>query len=408
MRRTVIALILLVAVAAAQTATADAPAVSLSPIGPEVSPTLGRRIGESACGDAAAILAQRQSITGDMAPPGYEPGPAGAWSGERCDLVCPPCAYVEQEPWCEPEFEDTYNGGCNSSPYVFETVVPYYGTITICGTSGNYMYGGSTYRDTDWYEVVVTEATDLVFRCIAEFPLQMILMNGTGGCLSYETIELLLVSECEEGVISAHVGAGTYWLWVGPSAFEGYPCDSDYIITLEGYYAARDCAADCPPGSMIEGEPTCLPDYEDTYNGGCNFPPYVLQPIEPSDSTIFICGEGGVYNYYEQCYRDMDWYELVLDEPRHVDFCGIAGFEFLFTIGLGGDCGTWTMLDSWYGLPCDVACASYDLEPGTYWLIFTTSVWTPLDCGRSYIMTIDGYSTPVEKHSWGALKALYR
>jgi hypothetical protein len=34
--------------------------------------------------------------------------------------------------------------------------------------------------------------------------------------------------------------------------------------------------------------------------------------------------------------------------------------------------------------------------------------WLPLECGSEYTMTLTGYTTPVERVSWGTVKAIYR
>ncbi len=48
------------------------------------------------------------------------------------------------------------------------------------------------------------------------------------------------------------------------------------------------------------------------------------------------------------------------------------------------------------------------LDAGTYWLWAGSSTWSPVDCGSRYTMTVSGYTTPVERTSWGTIKALYR
>ena len=82
---------------------------------------------------------------------------------------------------------------------------------------------------------------------------------------------------------------------------------------------------------MVELEPQCGPDYEDTFNGGCNTVPYEFKDLDPGQ-YITLCGETGVYTYYGSCWRDTDWYELVLDEPREIDFCIMAGFDYQLLI----------------------------------------------------------------------------
>lgn len=410
MRRTVMAVALLVVmcVLAAESAVGEGPGINLGPVSPTPNPMLVRHEYPGPCVDAAAMLEFRQSVLGDMAPPGYQTDPSDGLSGPRCDLECPPCAYLENEPWCEDEFEDTFNGGCNYSPYVFETILPSYGMITVCGTGGTYMVGGSNYRDLDWYEIVLTQETQIIWTCIAEFEAHIFLVDGTGGCGDFVILDDLVIPECEEGVLSASLPPGTYWLVAATYEYSGVPCGSDYIMTIEGFDAAPDCAADCPPGSFVEDEPLCGLDYYDNHNGGCNSDPNVFQYLEPNP-YIVVCGEMGVYPYYGSCYRDTDWYEFVLDEPRQVEFCIMAGFDYLlYIIQPVVGCDEFNLIYDLSGPPCDVVCGAYDLEPGTYWLWVGSWSWLPVDCGRSYVVTIDGFTTPVEERTWGSVKALYR
>ncbi len=410
MRRTAVALTV-IAVATMWATAVGAESVvrpSPAPTGVPTSPTLGWRVGAEPCGDADALLAQRRSILGDLRPDGYVLPDDAASSSRQCELDLNPCAYLEQEPICYDGYIDEANGGCNSSPYAFETITPYYGTIYINGKSG--VFDGGSTRDTDWYEIVLDQPTDLVFRCIAEFPLAMYIIDGDVGCGSVTILYQAFAEECEEGVIAEHLSPGTYWLFVASQVWDpAITCDSDYVITLEGFYDAPDCVTDCPFGAMLEGEPQCGPDYEDLYNGGCNFIPQAFQPIEPSGDIITICGEAGVYPFGGLCYRDLDWYELTLDEYREIEFCTIAAFEYMIMVfDVVDGCNDYNYVTEWTGAPCDVSCQAIALDPGTYWVVFATSDWTPLDCGRSYVVTIDGYTTPVEKSSWGSVKALYR
>jgi hypothetical protein len=60
----------------------------------------------------------------------------GAPADDGCSLECPVGALLEGEPDCYDGYVDSYNGGCNSNPYVFSVLDPAGGTITLCGTSG--------------------------------------------------------------------------------------------------------------------------------------------------------------------------------------------------------------------------------------------------------------------------------
>jgi hypothetical protein len=380
--------------------------ISIRQIVPESARLLPRREATEFCSEEARE-ALRQMGLGMLPPDGYEP-PEYTPSASRCELSGSACAYQESEPWCYDGFVDTFNGGCNSSPYAFEILTPSYGIIEVAGTSGTYDFGGLTYRDTDWYEITIPEQLTVSWKCTAEFPLFMVLIDAGSGCppTGYTYIQ---ADECVEGEFSLNLFPGVNWLFVAVDGWVPTPCGADYVMTFEGLHAAPDCVGACPFGSVEEQEPRCEPEYYDGFNGGCNSYPPVFSPLEPHDGQIVLCGEGGVYPYSGICYRDTDWYELVLDEPRDIDFCIMAGFDYQLLIVEHADgCSNYYAIETLQGPPCDVACDTYSLDPGVYSLWVGSWSWLPVDCGRKYVVTIDGYTTPVEDRTWGSVKALYR
>jgi hypothetical protein len=155
---------------------------------------------------------------------------------EPCIVECPPGAIMEDEPPCEDDWSDIWNGGCNSSPYVFETIEPAGGDqIVLCGTGGTYLYFGSSYRDTDWYEITVTETNTLTYCLTGQFNSYAFLIDGNYGCGG---LVILASGGAACGVpicLTATVGPGIYWLWAGTSDFSGWPCGSPYVLTLDGF-----------------------------------------------------------------------------------------------------------------------------------------------------------------------------
>jgi len=386
---------------------AQTPAAERPP-GHRASALTGTRVASDGCGGLPEEL---RPLLGSAAPPGtpiesFEP------SGRPCDLVCTGCPIWENEPDCSDDYIDESNGGCNSAPPVFRTILPQAAhPFQICGTSGTFLVGGTeTWRDTDWFEITLTQTSFITFTCVAEFPLRIAILDGNPGCPSVPVIEMLDVAECEEAVVSASLDPGTYWLWVGPQVFTGVPCGSDYIATVDGYHTT--CAIECPSGSVVEGPEPCEPDYEDYYNGGCNWVPYSFLPLEPSPDMIVLCGEAWTYDYGGTCYREMDWFEMPLGEASEIEFCAAAEFPlaiWLISPGPPPDpCVGQVLIDFQLAPVCEAACISAVLEPGTYWLIVAPSEWVPIGCGASYTMTLSGYTTPVEEVSWGSVKALYR
>lgn len=132
---------------------------------------------------------------------------------------------LEGEPVCGDEYEDTYNGGCNSTPEVFSSIQP---DQLILGQGGNYIYQTFQYRDTDWYEYDVNSNRTINFSAVAEFDLQIAIIDGTNGCISYSVLDITTVPAGDTASLSVSVGAGTYWMWVGTSGFTGWPCPQNY------------------------------------------------------------------------------------------------------------------------------------------------------------------------------------
>jgi hypothetical protein len=353
-----------------------------------------------------AIPEELERLLGSKAYPGAPTAEDVGYTGPRCEIDPGPCDYLEDEPICADEWVDSYNGGCNSAPAVFDTISPQYGVITLVGTSGTYLVGGGSSRDTDWYEIHISEPTEITFCCTAEFPLQTVLIDGTTGCGSFEILAIQDTTACEELCVTQTVGPGVFWLWVGTSVYDGVPCGEEYVMTLEGHNAS-DCVIDCPGGAIVENEPPCGPDYLDSWNAGCNAVPNVFQHLEPNGRPITVCGEAGVFPYLGTCSRDTDWYEITLDQTRVIECCGYAEFPLMMFV-LGGTCDALWTFDYAVTDACQVACMSDTLEPGTYWLWMGPTGWSPTDCSRRYTMTVSGYTTPVETTSWGTIKAMYR
>jgi hypothetical protein len=143
-------------------------------------------------------------------------------SGIRCELECPAGAINESE-LCGQDL----NGGCNSDPEVFESIA--IGDV-ICGTA----WAVEGTRDTDWYELIVTEPKTVTWTVTAEFPVYAFIIDGNNGCDGLEIISVGQADPCDTAVAAAVVTPGIYWLWVANQEFEDYPCgESDnYVAEL--------------------------------------------------------------------------------------------------------------------------------------------------------------------------------
>ena len=148
----------------------------------------------------------------------------------ECVASPPPGSYPEGEPDCGPDYIDTYNGGCNSIPPVFQDVN--IGDI-IFGSSGTYVYGGEEYRDTDWYRIQIDSRSLLTWSVIAEFhPLIFIMDTGSENCQDWQELEMRSSVSCDSISVTALVEPGVYWLWVGPLEFSGWSCPRHYVASI--------------------------------------------------------------------------------------------------------------------------------------------------------------------------------
>lgn len=167
-----------------------------------------------------------------------------------CDVEPSPEAMPEGEPTCFDEYEDMYNGGCDSLPPVFQPIAC--GEV-ILGTSGTYLRGGSQYRDTDWYEIVLSESTAMTWSVRAEFPVEIQIMDGMGGCGSPTVLGSATANPCETASLVAVLPEGMYWLWVAPTVYDGIMCDVEYEATVTCDPSPGEGCNTCPGDANGDG-----------------------------------------------------------------------------------------------------------------------------------------------------------
>jgi len=84
---------------------------------------------------------------------------------EPCELTWATDVVDEGEPPISDGYVDNYNGGCNSDPFVIQTIDWVNsvddGYAVLHGVEGGYSFEGSDYRDTDWFDVTVGESGDM-------------------------------------------------------------------------------------------------------------------------------------------------------------------------------------------------------------------------------------------------------
>jgi hypothetical protein len=197
-----------------------------------------------------------------------------------------------------------------------------------------------------------------------------------------------------------------------------------YYIVVDGYGAAAGqyrisvnendpCGLEPPVDAVVEAEPACGDGWDDEWNGGCNSDPIVFESVAPSDTTITLQGTSGTYTTGGVDYRDTDWYRLDVEQTSTITVCGKAEFPLLLWMlarGPGDGCSDLLHLDHANGTVCGTACLTVTVEPGEHWLWVGPSVYTGVECGKGYVVTIDGYKAPssIRIASWSTIKALYR
>jgi hypothetical protein len=282
-----------------------------------------------------------------------------------CDVNC--TGTPEGETECFTGYVDQYNAGCNTDPNVFSSLSC---GQTICGTSGTFVGdGGGATRDTDWYEITTTADFEFTLTLEAEFTATMFLIAIPGGnCDNLVIIdELVEQPACTPGsIISPCAPAGTYYVFVSTSTFEGVQCGKEYSLTLDCTSCVVPCNIPCPDGSLVEEEP-CGADL----NGGCNNDD--VPTFSPLACDDVICGtswaDGGT--------RDTDWYEFTITEDTLVDFDVFAEFPVTViiitnTVNGAAECDDLLIYDE-NAVGTDVPCSPggagvFDcLPPGTYW-----------------------------------------
>jgi hypothetical protein len=151
-----------------------------------------------------------------------------------CILECMEGAQVEGEPPLVNGYVDNYNGGCNSTPPVFQWLT----CDNFCGIAGWYIAGGGgQYRDTDWLECTAS-GTSITWVVDAEsltncYQLSIPDCNTPGVLLS------MTVGPCVPGTMVMSTTPGEIvHLWCGSANFAN-PGDVvgneyDYIFTIDG------------------------------------------------------------------------------------------------------------------------------------------------------------------------------
>ncbi|MCB9857906.1 MAG: hypothetical protein H6818_19660 [Phycisphaerales bacterium] len=145
-----------------------------------------------------------------------------------CRVFCHPDAIAEGEAICSPAFQDVTNYGCDGPSPIFTTLVP---QEIYCGTTGVAFDGETIIADSDWYQVVLTEPTDVSYRFETESPATIRVLDGTDGCPGF-VFDGGSIAPCTPLDLFLFIGPGTYWIQIepiGPS--DASACGGAYQLT---------------------------------------------------------------------------------------------------------------------------------------------------------------------------------
>lgn len=150
---------------------------------------------------------------------------------------CPECGPIgisENEPNCGLDeaggYDDFVNGGCGGFEPRFTPIAV---GQTICGTVAMNTVTGV--RDTDWFELVLTEQTRFAWHFSAEFRAQVGLVDNGGVPDCTDVICYLAAFEafpCIPVSQQMFLGPGTWWIQVAPSFHDEIVCDLRYTFQI--------------------------------------------------------------------------------------------------------------------------------------------------------------------------------
>ncbi len=318
----------------------------------------------------------------------------GTWLGantdcSECPVNCPPGYTQEQEP-CG----DDTNGGCNMASPTFEPVS--------CGTQlcGTAWFDGST-RDTDWYEIVVTEETEITMTVTTDFAGVFGFIEqyapGVPGCdnITGYINPYAVTTPGVPSTLSLCVGPGTYYLFVATTFDTPVDCPALYLMDI----TCQPCTL--PRGACCLSDGTCVDNTLESecaqmggiiwYDGvACSSDPCPTLP--DNDDCINATPIGEVVDLaFDTTFATYDgpgqcvfsggniWYCYTATCTGYatISLCG-SSFDTKLAVYDGCSCDTFTMID------CnDDSCG------------LQSELTIPVVAGNTYLIEIGGFAGDV-------------
>ena len=198
-----------------------------------------------------------------------------------------------------------------------------------------------------------------------------------------------------------------------------------YFVVVDGWFngcgdfvfsmsrCQPPCQIDSLLGEIPEGEPHCADGYYDRYNTGCNDYPYVFTPLGCSRGEIAVRGTYGTWRYYDEEWRDTDWYRVEVAVPTLLDYqvTGGAMTQMALLDGSRGCPDFDVVCGSVFGDRCETVNCQALVPAGTYFLFVAPRYFQGVACGTPYLLRLQGHgcaTIDLEPASWSRVKQQYR
>jgi hypothetical protein len=219
------------------------------------------------------------------------------------NTVCPVNAIQEGEV-CGTDV----NGGCNM-------LTPFYTPIecgdTICGTAwADLDANGIGSRDTDWFTFTLTQPSTVTWTVNADFPVLMGFVDASQGCAAPQFFNLNQTSGlCGSTVSIDNLAAGTWWAFIAPDVFTGYPCGGIH----NKYVASLNCVP-----LVVAANDECNGALPAVWNTTCN---PITGTVDNATQSLQACAPFTTAN-------DDVWYSFVATNTTGViEVAGSASFD---------------------------------------------------------------------------------
>jgi len=155
---------------------------------------------------------------------------------EPCILPC--TGFAEGEPLIGPGYVDAFNGGCNSTPAVFQILTgDENGNLTLCGQTGWYVNNaGGQSRDTDWIGMEVGPGGSIEVEYDGEFGLQFLEITSGLNCPATYNLGTTAGPCAPQFYTFAGAQHQIKVMWLGPSTFPTSPTNQNwaYVVHISG------------------------------------------------------------------------------------------------------------------------------------------------------------------------------